>query len=565
MRFLAVILSTALLIFNAWIMPCAASSNPPDTLVDFFQSVTATVIMPIESGVLIDKGSADRIAPEDILSVVRTTTELRHPQTGKLLDIQTEYGEQLIVTKVNPHLSYCRFLGASGSLPAGTQVRRYANVPVYFSDPSGTGFSYFNSLRERLPHLLWKDYLTAAAFTGKSGLVIQYTPDRVTVINQNQQILFIQQMTMTASPTALANSAQEAAPGRPAAQSPVGLLSGGTVKGAPASSDARKWTTRRIDLSPSGEVEALRVSDMDQDGIPEILLTIDRTLYVYHLEREQLVELTRLATGGLEQIVDLSVLDIDGDGKQEVIVSAINDNRGEARIFKYIASKLVPVADVSMLLATFQPLKGDPILVGLENRSILDRDPQFFSVRLEGRQLVKTPCTLDGVQQPYGVASLAAADGARWLVSLSPEGHLRTRDRQGDIRWESSENYGGSTKSISVPQPGKQNVDDFKKYFFNSRLVKTDKGTLLVTQHDGPGLFGNNPTYNNGRMVELYWNGTTLEELAKTEGLGGMIVDFDQYDLVGGGTKNIIAAIIYRQAGFLQKPLSGLVILTPPR
>jgi len=526
--------------------PGLAGADPVDGLVAFLAPLTATVIMPVESGVLIDKGSADRIAPGDVLAVVKEEKQLRHPQTGQVLDTLTEYGGYLVVTRVKANLSYCRPLGAAGPPAEGTRVRRFANLPVYFVDSTGDGFAVYRRLQKRLPHLQWQDYRAGSMpklDPNRPTLLVRYAADRLTLLDQKQRILFLQRGAM-----------QEAEPSATPAVAPA------PAAPAPAAGTGDAWSIRRIPLSLPDEIEALQVSDLDRDGRDEILLAVDRGLQVGHLEDGQWRMQARYDSRGWRQVLDISTLDLDGDGRQEVIVSAVADNRAQARVLRYAGGRLQVITETPMLLRVFRPVQREPVLIGIDDGAFLESRPQFYRLKLADGRLVRTPCRFARVSQPYGVTTIADAAGVVWQVSLTDQDHLRVANDQGRTVWESADTFGGSNKGIRIPQPGARNTDDFETYFFRSRVERTARGTLLVAQHDGSGLFRNNPVYSNGRLVELAWNGATLDELSRSRPLGGMIVDFAPFTLPGDKPA-VLAAVVYQKRSLFRKPSSGLVIL----
>lgn len=559
---LGVALSASVLFVALWSVSCLAGPMTTDPLDGFFQPVTATVIMPLDSGILVDKGASDGIAPGDILTLITAEKPIVHPQTGQLLDTQTEYGTYFTVTRVKTNLSYCKSHDPNAEIPEGARVRRFGNVPIYFVDPAASGFQLFRSLREKHPQLLWKDYLTETTSqqtVQQPALFVRYTPRQILIRNQDQQTLFA---------LSLGTGAEKAEVPAPATATAVTSSAAVTTGLTPSTGSTmtavqgpREWMVQRFALPGKGEVEAVKTGDLDHDGQTEVLVGMDGDVILGRLAEGVLTEIARIPADSRQQIVDISTLDIDADGNLEVVVSALKENRAIAWVYEFAGNRLLPVAETGMLLATFKPLKGEPILVGLNNSAILNLQPQFFRVNIVNGELVTTPLDMGPIRQPYGVVSSPGADQERLLISLSEQGRLRVTDSSGQVRSESAEGYGGSDKGIKVAQPGSRNVDDFEMYFLNSRIQKTVRGTILVARHDGPGLFRNNPEYENGRLVEVVWNGTTLEEVAESPSLGGMLVDFDQFERSGDGLK-VLVGMNYRKEGFFQEALSGLVVLS---
>lgn len=389
----------------------------------------------------------------------------------------------------------------------------------------------------------WEEYRLARG--GKfpeqeAALVIRHTSDQVVVLNQDRKILFSGE--------------------RPSAGS--GVEGKGSSPQQETFLDGKTWSIQRFDWPENGEIEALQVSDLDYDGRADILFSVDGTLIFGHLQGQELVEKSRYAHRDWDQIIDISILDLNDDGMEEVIVSGLDGNRALGRILRWTENGFVTVTTVPMLMGTFQPANGQPMLIGMNDGEFLDIQPRIFKVALADGQLVNTPIPLDNVQQPYGLTTFPVDEGKPWLVSLSFRDKLRLVNGLGQVRWESSEHFGGSVQSIKIPLPGARNSGSFDRYFFRSRLYKTRRDTVLVTQHDDPGIFKNSTNYENGRLVELAWNGNFMKEVGRSQPLGGMISDFDLYAVQEGGPQEVIASVIYRQSGPFQKPVSGLVVLS---
>ncbi|ORJ62069.1 FG-GAP repeat domain-containing protein [Geothermobacter hydrogeniphilus] len=555
MKSLAVLFCSIMLLAASLVCPDIVRAESGANLTDFFAPLTAKVIMPVEKGVLIDKGAADGLAPGDILALVKTEKEIRNPRTGEVVDTLTDYAGFLVADRVKANLSYCRVVGRTGSVKEGSSARRFENVPIFFEDASGDGFPVFQALRKKLPHLLWQDYRVGSSPLTADGpaLQIRYEDGSLTVVNRNKQILFVQRQVLPAP-------AAPVVAGRPVS-APVVAPSVAAPSVAVAEGRQPSWQAERIALDEQGAIAAVRAGDLDGDGRSDVLVGFDHALLVGHLENGKFREVSRTVFSADPQLINLSLFDLDGDGRLEVIASLLEEDRADARVYRFADGRLTRIAGAPMLLSIYQPAQGKAVVIGLDSTELMNRKPQFYTVTLANGQLLRTPCSLTGPDQPYGVVGFTDGDGASWLALLSPSGRIQVRNGDGEVRWESSDRFGGSTRGIQVAQPGRQNPDDFKMYFFRSRLLRTVRGTLLVSRHDDPGVFGNNPSYRKGTMVELAWNGASLDEIDRSRPLGGMVVDFDPLDQSGDGSR-LLVAVLYREPGFFQKAVSGLVVLS---
>ncbi len=534
--------------------PCSASDNLIAELSDFFRPVTAQVILQSENTVALDRGSRAGVAPGDLFAVVEGQTKVPHPDTGETLDTLVDFGPMLRVTRVKPDLSYGTLLNDGHHLPAGTKLKRFENVPVYFLDISGAGFQVFSRLRQQLPHLLWRDYLSgesARTLDASPRLVIENASDEVRVLDQEERILFARQGSFAA--TTQKEKSVRSSNGADSAFA--------TGKKLPAKGPT-PWEVARIRLPEEGNIEALEVVDLNNDGQPELLLGLDGELLMGRLEGKSFIEICRVTREAQKLIVNITAMDLDGDGAEEVAVTLLEDGRFESRIFKCEKDRLVTVATSAMLYAAFSPDGAPAVLLGQNKSTMLNYQPEFFQITLEDGRIITTPYELPLVRQPYGVTQLADDEIGPLLSFLSDDYRLQVADRKKRLLWESSQNYGGSNAYVKVFLEGSRSAHDYEKFFLKGPLQKTGEASLLTTRHDVEDLFRNNPSFKNGKIVELAWNGVSLEEVRVSKDLGGFVNDMTIYDLDRDTQAEILASVVLPQNGFFASAGSALFVLS---
>lgn len=551
-----VVFSMILLVSVLGVSPCSAAQNLTDALADFFRSVTAEVIFQDADTVVLDRGFVQGIAVGDLFAMVAKETPVRHPESGQVIDTLVEFGPLVQVTRVKPDLAYGSLATDADRLFVGVKTRRFENIPVYFIDRAGSGFPLFAALRKRLPHLLWKDYLTAeqpGMFDGRPGLAIKYAPGAVEVLNQNGQILFAgtgdAAVDASRAPALSPRSEQDVA-ARPPQNPPRPVPTEGG------------WSMERIALPDEGAVEALRGVDFDRDGIPEVLLGLDGELVLGRLAGTALSEICRFTPDGRKRIVDISALDLDGDGAPEVAVTMLEGDRFDSRIFKFRKDELIPVAASPMLFATFSPVGEAPFLIGQYQRTLLNYRPEFFRITLQDGQIATSPYDLPLVRQPYGVTQLSDDQGNIVTVFLSQDHRLQVADSQQRLLWESSDVYGGSDTFLKVPLEGSRSAGSYEKFFLKGPVARFGESTLLTARHELSDLFRNNPTYKNGKIVALSWSGVGLEETRESPNLGGFINGFTRFDGGGDGRNELLVSVVLPRKGMFTSSGSALFLLS---
>ncbi|MCF6179137.1 MAG: VCBS repeat-containing protein [Geopsychrobacter sp.] len=530
-------------------LACAAEPVVNAELVHFFRPLQAQVIMPVEEGILIDKGGADQIAPGDIFATVVSEKQLTHPQTGKILDVVRTYGALFEVTRIKQNLAYCKPLDSLKQPLAGAKVRRFENLPIYFESSSSHGFQLFRSLRENLPQLKWQNYQPESqpSPTQEPALIARYTDGRLQILDYKQKILFESTIALTNTAPTTSHIPLPATIREPSQK--------------PVTSVVTAKKLLRIKLPPNKQIKTLRFYDLDGDGSAEAILGFENEIQSGQIIGGEFSTQSTTKIAGGQEILQISILDLDQDKRPEIAVSTLAEIETGTTIYRYINKKLTRVTSTRMLLGSFVNTDGSEILLGIDKSSLLNTHPKFYRITLAGDTLQKSTITIPKARQVSGMTTIAGPQGESLLVQLVQSNKLKVTNAAGETLWLSGENYGGSLDYLSVPQPGSRNIGDDDKLFLMPTLEKTADKTLLVAKHDGARFFKNSPNLKNGRLVELQWNGFTLEQIGISQNLGGQVADFDQVDLNSNGKQDLVVAVVYKTQGFFSKPISGLIII----
>ena len=534
----------------ASIKPVVAAGNHAD-IQKFLAPVAMQIVMRLKDGYIVDKGSLDGVHSGDILAVVASKKRIKDPATGKVIDTLVDYSGFLRVTESRAKLSYCTAIGSVPDLAERAEVRRFEHVPVFFEDVSGQRYSLFQDLRDGLPGLSWQGYVTTpfeAAKRKKPFLLIRAADGQLSIVDDQGNILFVQ-------PVAVARTE------KPAKKSFVAVAGSKPPRktvSLPGEAIEQGEKLRKIPLSFKEALQIIRVGDFDTDGVPEVLIGLDTSLHLGRLVADQFSEKQVLKFSPSQRLIDISVVDLDGQAGPEIAVSLVEGTEGKSKIYRFVGGELVHLQDLPLLTGMYQPAAGDRILIGIRPQSVTSLRPEIYRITMANGKLSRRPFPLVGANQPYGIAPLVG--GGAHHVTFSPSGRLKVLDPQGKVLWESPDSYGGSSRGIKIPQPGLRNVHDFEKYFFYSRILPLAQDIFLVSEHEGSGWLLNYPVYKKGRLVGLEWTDGRLEKVSRTRSVGGMIADFDRYDLDGDGALETIAAVVAQRNDLFKTKTNSLVI-----
>ncbi len=552
-----------------------------DNLKEFFAPATGTVIMPVDDKYLIDLDAADKINQGDLLTIIYEGEKIIHPTTGEILGTLNDYGPTLQVTEIKSGYSYAKVVSEQASVKRGDRVSRFENIPVYFLDESGEDSALFSKLKRELPQLNWSGYLPATAndfFNQQPLLVIKKLNDNLVLIDQTSSV--IQSFTVpdpTSSGTVSPTETETLKPGAPTIlpsaklppQPAFGQPKGGLFAPPPqyqSPKNAEKLAGVIRGSRFNDEIFAIKFGDFSGTGLQQAVVALSDKVLLGIFSGGDFVAKSEYKLSGHQQILKFSKLDIDADGKVEILATGTNGLEIDSIIFEVNDDKLSVHSRHSWIFNVLNAQSGKPILIGQKKEGLLSYPPLSWQLQLSGKTFRASPYELSPRYQLYGTSTLATQSGEHLTITLSENDNLKAVRSGKILAWESETKYGGLESKIQYLEENAYQDNDPRYYFLKANLVTTERNSILTTRHEGKSVvMKDSPNLGAGRIVELYWNGFSLEEAGSTPNLGGYIPDFDLVDIDGDGDQDVVAAVVYTKKGLFKKPVSGIVVIANER
>ena len=231
-----------------------------------------------------------------------------------------------------------------------------------------------------------------------------------------------------------------------------------------------KWTPssmKRISRSDKipDELHGVVAGDVDADGNGEVLAFGRRILYIYRVKGKELLPYTRITRGLPGHILNVEAVDLDGDGKKEILVSGLEGEYLGSTVLKRKGDVYEQVAGrIPYYLVVLPDWQGKPTVVGQRLGSDTPFEGRLLTMSWTGKTLVEgAPLPADTRIAPLssGIPGLSSARlGQEWrLVYTDPDSHLRILDASGKTEYRSGGSYGAPTDDFEyglyLPKTGK--------------------------------------------------------------------------------------------------------------
>jgi hypothetical protein len=298
------------------------------------------------------------------------------------------------------------------------------------------------------------------------------------------------------------------------------------------------------------------VGDLEGNGTIHYVFSDGSKIHIFRREkdgwREEWAELGSI-TGGEMIHINIDVADINGNGKQEIFVTAMQNEKVISYVMEFENNSCRRIAAMPGFLRVVKyPGKGD-VLIGqsYDPQSFYAGKPRQYSWS-EGKYVAGFEFPLPKGVDLYGFVIAAMGEAQPLLVALNDRDQLVVYSNNNAL-WRSEEKYLTPTMTIAKPLVGtdavfkKQAAEQAEKtgsppIFLDIEKVKI-RGRVLAVDVNGDGkdeiiMPKNSPIpyldyvgvnylmgYKDAEFVGLAWTGTRLEQQFSIKKISGIVLD----------------------------------------
>ncbi|WP_152005215.1 FG-GAP repeat domain-containing protein [Desulfoluna spongiiphila] len=315
------------------------------------------------------------------------------------------------------------------------------------------------------------------------------------------------------------------------------------------------------------EIQSVAMGDLTGDGVMEVVAASRGLLQLLSVSKQAITEEGRVGLPDYVRPVRLEVLDFNGDGKAELLLSAVHAASQDplTLVYRHDGTTLVQMGKPAPFLSAVVTLPEGGRACIAQRLSGIDYWGDIHRVSLGAKGLeLGQPLEMGDSFNVLGwdMAPLLKGEDKGYF-NLSEGGRLGFwSDAASSSVYRSDENYGGSRFFLTQTAGSKKREE---RRYLVSRVKSVDHGALKgvgVLQHkDSLGhLFQGMKRYKNGRVVVVGWNGYELAPQATSAAFKGFLIDFDIVDIDGDGELEVFGGILNKKAGLSGKGRSYYVL-----
>ena len=336
-------------------------------------------------------------------------------------------------------------------------------------------------------------------------------------------------------PAPVAAPVPAAAPGPAAAAAPQAPGTAATPAPAavpgPAPGPAEGWTPSSITkVSQSDKIAdelfGVAAGDTDEAGDGEVVAYGARTVHVYKVKGTEIAPYTRHSRPLPHHFLNVEAVDLDGDGKKEILVTDLVDEKLESFVLKRKGDAFEEAAgNIPYYLVVLPDWMGKPAVVGQRAGTDAPFHGKFVLLNWAGngfKEGEKLPQNTDILPLANGVLGTSSARfGKEWkLLYTDVESHIRIVDASGKSEFKSKGAYGMGIGAfewgpVVILEGGK------KRHVVRKapRLAAAggDSPLLLLPEVKKGLLNVTTGSYESTRVVLLQWDGGGFTEKAGSQ------------------------------------------------
>ncbi|HEX9192068.1 MAG TPA: VCBS repeat-containing protein, partial [Candidatus Deferrimicrobiaceae bacterium] len=321
------------------------------------------------------------------------------------------------------------------------------------------------------------------------------------------------------------------------------------------------------------EVNGVVAGDVDAAGEGEVVTYGRNAIYVYRVKGTEILPYTRFTRPTSHQILNVEAVDLDGDGKKDLVVTDREGDRLVSFVLQRKGDGFVEAPGTSpYFLVDVRDAAGKGVLAG--QREGIANEPlqgKFYRMKWDGKAFS------EGEVIPINTSILPTSSGGaisltagrfeaeeRWMY-VDIEEKLRVLDAGGKSIYKSKERYGAASDAFEYGVLDRQTAQRPRMPLRKSPRVSAGaKGAplVLITEVKKGVLDSMAGTFESTRIVILEWSGGGFTERASAPKSDFFVSGVDTLG-TGGLRKGgkVVASVIEQSGSMLKDKASRLELL----
>ncbi len=314
-----------------------------------------------------------------------------------------------------------------------------------------------------------------------------------------------------------------------------------------------RWRSQSMPYPSFG----IAVGDVTGDGNNETVLLGQNKIHVLSYTDRQLKSLAEFETSPNLMLLHVDLIDLNKDGRSEIIVAAYINKEAASFILEYNNGKLTVKADrikYYLTVAAVPPEFNRILVGGKSHRRDLFQKGVYEMIYSGSGVQAASKINLPAKANPFNFAFYPEESGYK-VILVSEKDHLDVYSAGGELMAQTEDQYAGSAMGLEfddlMAPMNKPDSDYLWTYYYIplpilvANLDKDNRYEVLVNKNISVAaqFFENFRSFSQGEIHTMYWDGVGLNLMWKTRRIKGTVVGYTLADIDNDGQKQLVVAI----------------------
>jgi TolB-like protein len=295
----------------------------------------------------------------------------------------------------------------------------------------------------------------------------------------------------------------------------------------------------------------MATGDLTGQGRKQLLLADHRDVQVYDFTPDGLVLMATIKTKTDEYIITIDTFDLNANSRDEIYISSSDGQRTNSFAVEYTGETYARIAEQLPWFIKTYPNRDSRVLLGVKEGAYnIFYGSTFEFIWKDGTPRAAAEFPLPSGVSPFGSSS-SDIDGDRreeYIAfsrgTLGLDYHLHVLSNTGRILWKDTQSFGGEPNSFTrrVLADVADTEEPIPLRVYCADITGDGRTEILLPRNTkkSTGLLSRMASYNQGEMLCLHWDGSSLVQNWSSREQDGYISDFLITDIDGDGNQELI-------------------------